>query len=123
MGKLRAKPGASRFQCQKGSPMPVGLRAGSGASAVVFHFPGSESSFGGGEKSPLLQPHGFKFVYSEWQLGQTIGTAFLYRYELREIMAGREIQNLVRRDSEKQCKSGTACARAAGVAPTQASAG
>jgi hypothetical protein len=54
--------------------MPVGLRAESGVSAVVFHFPGSESRCGGGGKSAPLQPHGFKFVYSEWQLGQTMGS-------------------------------------------------
>ena len=37
-----------------------------------------------------------------------MGIASLYRYELREIMAGREIQNLVRRDSEKPWKSAAA---------------
>jgi hypothetical protein len=54
--------------------MPVGLRAESVASAVVLHFPDSESRCGGGGKSPPLQPHGFRFVYSEWQLGQTMGS-------------------------------------------------
>jgi hypothetical protein len=34
-------------------------------------------------------------------VGANHGIASLYRYELREIKAGREIQNLVRRDSEK----------------------
>ena len=52
--------------------MPVGLRAESVVFAVVLHFPGSESRGGGGGKSPPLQPHGFKVVYSEWQLGQTM---------------------------------------------------
>lgn len=74
MGDLPAELGPNRLQCQKGSPMPVGLRAESGVSAVVFHFPGSESRGGGGGKSAPLQPHGFKFVYSEWQLGQTMGS-------------------------------------------------
>jgi hypothetical protein len=78
--------------------MPVGLRAESVASAVLLNFPGSESRCGGGGKSGPVQPHGFNDVVSEWHLGQTIGIASLYRYELREIMAGREIQNLVRRD-------------------------
>ena len=54
--------------------MPVGLRAESVASAVLLNFPGSESRCGGGGKSAPLQPHGFKFVYSEWQLGQTMGS-------------------------------------------------
>jgi hypothetical protein len=74
MGDWRAELGPSRLQCQKGSPMPVGLRAESFVFAVVLHFPGSESRRGGGGKSAPLQPHGFNDVVSEWQLGQTMGS-------------------------------------------------